>query len=106
MYQHRYCVTNCPNCNNDLTAANAVEIVAMNDLGHSMGQHKSSLDATGLLIDVSNIVANGYHSDTECAKCGESLALEENCEVPATPTSEIGNLVAKAHNDNIQNRKD
>ena len=37
----------------------------------------SQLDGTGLLEDVDGVVANGYHNDTTCSECGDSLMEHE-----------------------------
>lgn len=69
-YQHCYSVKTCPSCNQDLTVPGHVVLVAsVNEALHSF---PTRLDQTGLLVDVDQLIENGYHSDTECS-CGERL---------------------------------
>lgn len=79
--EYRYCyrrtdgtaLTRCPHCNADLTAVNAVLVeVAINNLN---SHFKTRLIAeTGDLVDSDDgQVAKGFHSETSCARCQESL---------------------------------
>ena len=70
-FHHRYCVTLCPNCHNKLNEPNGVIILV--NIGEGFHQIKTELDNEGLLIDVDSVVANGYHNDTLCSECEESL---------------------------------
>ncbi len=69
-------VVQCPDCGGHLTDADAVNI----QLAVS-GQNvdvKSRLDTDGRLIDTDDhAVAKGFHSETSCARCGESLTPYE-----------------------------
>jgi hypothetical protein len=42
--------------------------------GERVAEVASQLSLDGSLLDVNRVVANGYHSDTVCARCGESLS--------------------------------
>ena len=72
-FRHQYSVTVCPDCGNDLAAESGVTIESFRD-GIGTGMVASKLDADGVLIDVFDLIADGLHSDTECGKCGLSLA--------------------------------
>lgn len=80
--KYRYCyrrtdgtpLTRCPHCSADLTAVNAVLVeVAINNLN---SHFKTRLiPETGGLVDSDDgQVAKGFHSETSCARCQESLA--------------------------------
>ena len=76
MYEHRYDVKKCHKCKADLTKKGAVNLVA--SVGGVVSEFISDLDKTGLLNDVDRLVENGYHSDTTCGLCGQSLAQFES----------------------------
>lgn len=86
-YAHRYIdhetkkpLKMCPHdgCACDLTARSfdgGVTLVAA--INETLHESPSVLDEGGVLEDVDSLVENGYHSDTLCAKCGESLSAYE-----------------------------
>jgi len=81
-------LTRCPHCNADLTAVNAVLVeVAINSLN---SHFKTRLIAeTGDLVDSDDgQVAKGFHSETSCARCQESLV---EWEVDAHALDDDGN---------------
>lgn len=73
-YTHKYPMT-CPHCQADLTKENAC--LAYFSIAGRTESFPSQLEGDGSLIDVDDLIANGYHSDTECATCSESLAGDE-----------------------------
>lgn len=73
---HRYCVTLCPNCHNKLTQPDGVVIEFIANESARSRVH-SQLNEDGLLKDVGGIVAQGWHCDTLCAECEESISIEE-----------------------------
>jgi hypothetical protein len=74
-FAHRYPKL-CPFCQSDLARPESVKLC------YTVGDDEiyetpSRLDETGLLEDVNDLIANGYHSDTTCSKCLNSLAEHE-----------------------------
>lgn len=68
----------CPFCALPLTAGFGVLIAYRAGSGNGQADELSSyLDLNGTLIDVDNVVKNGYHVDTCCWHCNESLANHE-----------------------------
>ena len=89
MYEHKYTTTTCSECGADLTKPVSVVLgVSVNDC---VSEHKTRLDPKGILIDVDRMVANGYHSHTECADCRHDLCEEEDLgyEPPPAPIPRI-----------------
>lgn len=77
-YSYSYDVTECPECGHKLTDDYGVTIHFV-----VAGQQReviSRLTTEGNLVDVDDLVANGYHAGTSCGECGESLADFEECE--------------------------
>lgn len=74
-FAHRYPKL-CPFCQADLTRPGSVKLcytVGDDEIYETL----SRLDEAGLLEDVNDLIANGYHSDTTCSKCLNSLAEHE-----------------------------
>jgi hypothetical protein len=64
-------VTKCPECGRDWCREGGVTLEA-----YIAGFHHSvatTLDEKGHLVDVDNLVANGYHSATRCGHCEDAL---------------------------------
>ena len=64
-YTHVYGVTNCPKCRADLSQKDTVHLFA--SVAGNIISVPTRLTATGELVDVDNLIKNGYHSSTECA---------------------------------------
>lgn len=61
----------CPHCGDSLDGDNGIELhVAINGCELDF---LTELDSKGWLVDVDRAVANGYHSSTNCAGCGQML---------------------------------
>jgi hypothetical protein len=74
-FAHRYAKRR-PFCQSDLARPESVKLC------YTVGDDEiyetpSRLDEMGLLEDVNDLIANGYHSDTTCSKCLNSLAEHE-----------------------------
>jgi hypothetical protein len=77
-YSYSYDVKACPACEFDFNMPNAIEItVVIADVPREVN---TQLRGDGSLVDVENLVANGYHGGTRCARCGESLEQHETQE--------------------------
>lgn len=74
-FAHRY-PRLCPFCRRDLTRPRSVRLIFSLSDG-TLHETASQLDGTGLLEDVDGVVANGYHNDTTCSECGDSLMEHE-----------------------------
>jgi hypothetical protein len=74
IYQHRY-PKECPHCSADLLTHHSLLVLFSID-GTEVARN-SQLDENGILMDVDRLIANGYHSDTICDKCAESISAEE-----------------------------
>ncbi len=64
--------TTCDSCSANLTQPNSIRI------GFVCGEHLFELLSNvsaydGGLVDVDNLVANGYHAGSVCDACGEAL---------------------------------
>jgi hypothetical protein len=65
-------VTHCYECEQDLTEDGGISLVL--SINGKLVEVESCLDADGRLEDtVDGAVANGFHSETCCGGCGESL---------------------------------
>jgi hypothetical protein len=71
IYFYDYTATTCPGCGQDWTEEDGVGLVV--SVGGRVSEYPTRLDSGGMLEDVDNLVANGYHSATRCAGCGELL---------------------------------
>jgi hypothetical protein len=69
-------LTVCPFCNGDLTAERGICLVI--SAGGRVQEWPTRLDGQGNLIDVDRLVENGYHSETKCGHCHESLVYQED----------------------------
>jgi len=67
---YSYTVTRCPKCKADLTKEDAISLVTS---AGGVRETPTRLDEDGDLIDVEDLVANGYHSETRCGSCDKSL---------------------------------
>lgn len=63
-YSYRYRVTVCPSCGADLVKPESIRLITSNKAGEQ--EHRTCLDKHGRLQDVEDLVANGYHSATDC----------------------------------------
>ena len=75
MHKHQYKVKICPKCKADLTRKGTVNLVA--SIGNRIVEFISDLDKKGVLRDIDHLIEHGYHSDTTCGQCGQSLAQFE-----------------------------
>lgn len=66
----------CSECGADLTLNDSVLVQV--SLLHRLEYFTTSLDTSGVLYDVDDLVANGYHSETYCSHCEYSLARYES----------------------------
>lgn len=73
-YAHRYPVR-CPYCAGDLTAEQSVILGVT--IANQTFELPSQLDQDGWLMDVDDLVVNGYHSFTSCNHCNEGLDQDE-----------------------------
>lgn len=78
-YRHFYDVTTCPDCNADLTVQGNVALIVVVAGKRFCIQTRLS-HKKGELIDVDNVVDNGYYNTAECGDCGCSLDQYENVE--------------------------
>jgi hypothetical protein len=81
-YRYRYLddhdapLSHCPFCGASLTSPDSIALtVSIAERRHDL---PTQLDAEGWLMDVDRLVANGYHSATCCATCGEMLVEYEH----------------------------
>ena len=58
-------------CGQDFTETDSIELVI--SIGGTVSSLATKLTPEGLLVDVDNAVANGYHSQTLCGQCGKDL---------------------------------
>lgn len=90
-HNHRYSCACCPACGCDLGREGGVVLQFVLDyLSHNFPSNDfalcditqsltmpSRLDADGFIVDVADLVRNGYHSDTLCGGCGVSMSEYE-----------------------------
>ena len=76
-YSYQYDTTTCPECNHDLTQEGGVLLGV--SIGERVSEYRTELLPDGTLIDVDNLVHNGYHSYTVCGnnECGADLGENE-----------------------------
>jgi hypothetical protein len=78
---YRYCKEDgepllcCQNCCRDLTRGDAIELVI--SIGGQVCEITTQLDEAACLVDVESVVAHGYHSETLCRACAQSLVEYE-----------------------------
>ncbi len=83
-YRYRYLddqgnpLDRCPYCAASLTQPGGVTLTV--SIANRPQDFATQLDAQGWLVDVERLVANGYHSATSCAACGEMLVDYEDSE--------------------------
>lgn len=68
-------VQSCPECGTRWDMNHGISINIL--VGDSLSDHDTMLDQEGDLVDVDNLVANGYHAGTYCGGCGELLVNME-----------------------------
>jgi hypothetical protein len=66
----------CPFCGAILTEQGGVTLTI--SIGDRPQDFATQLDPQGWLVDVERLVANGYHSATCCAACGDLLVDYED----------------------------
>jgi hypothetical protein len=80
-YTHKYSVSECPECDNDLTSKNdggGVTIVYGED-GDTEKECVSVLAGdNNTLVDVDDVIEQGWHKQTLCRMCSHDLADEED----------------------------
>ncbi len=65
-------MTRCPACGAKLTEPESVALGAV--VASLEIEVASRLAEDGRLLDVDDLIENGYHSSTSCMACGEGLA--------------------------------
>jgi len=88
-YTYSYSLITCPNCGQEFTTDGGILLIV--SLGGSPIELYTRLATEGELIDVDDMVKNGYHSQTCCAKCREDLRDLENAEEERSLPDTMGN---------------
>lgn len=69
----------CPNCGKDLTISGGILLELV--IAGKTVETRTWLDGEGRLQDTEDkAVENGYHSETRCGHCGESLLHREHAD--------------------------